>query len=476
MSTDSKAFSSVTNYERVKEQLTLRRHRVLDERDNAIFDALKIIEARSDSYYPAVQSLSREIGWLALIQHQDLVITGTNLIDSATKSTGTQADSTGQVTFTAVVPGEQTITVTIEDTNAALAITADAAAGTIEIVHGSDGGGAGGASTAAEIVAAINADAVAKFMVQATVGTAGDIDADETVTVDGGTGSLPVLQIDTVAVDGSVSKTGITIYTDTAITFDFDATALASGKVYMLRLWVDDVLAYETALVADSEPWGAIGGSFFCKSYDFELDAAGTLPAPLAKDLQTANIAGDFVADVAGGVWALTHDGTSEAQAGQLTFGDQLVFDPTKNPIFEARLKINFDGATFSADQRAVVGLCSAHTNAEDGLDAVVSNLWFRVEGANLNILIESDDGTLDDDDNDSTLDIVDNTYTVFRIDASDLNAVKFYVNGVLITQTLDAGALTNSNMLQPIFCIQRDAGAEAEVMSIDWYRVRAAR
>ena len=263
----------------------------------------------------------------------------------------------------------------------------------------------------------------------------------------------------------------------TGITFDFDARSLTAGKSYVLRLWVDGVLVYQQTLVADSEPWGSgRAGPFFCLSNDFEVAPGGTLPPPLAKDMQTGNITGNYSDDVAAGVYKISHDGTSEAQAGQVTFNDQLVINPTKGPIFEARFKINFAGATFSADQRAVVGLCSVHPNAEDSLDAVISNLWFRVEGASLNIYIESDDGTLDDDDNDSGVDIVDDTFITVRIDASNLDAVKFYVNGALIAQTLDAGALTSANVLQPIFCIQRDAGAEAEVMHIDFYRFRVAR
>ena len=56
----------------------------------------------------------------------------------------------------------------------------------------------------------------------------------------------------------------------------------------------------------------------------------------------------------------MTLAATSEQENITLYFGDQLVIDPTKNVIFEARLKVNFAGAAFSADQRFVVGLAAA--------------------------------------------------------------------------------------------------------------------
>jgi hypothetical protein len=217
------------------------------------------------------------------------------------------------------------------------------------------------------------------------------------------------------------------------------------------------------------------GGSTFVYEQDFPLAASGTIPPPLAKDGQTAGSTGDYLADVAGGVYSLATDATSEAQAIQLTFGNQLIVDPTKGPIFEARVRLNIPGATPSADERWVVGLCSDHTNAEDALDAVVSNAWFRGEGANLNIFAEGDDGTNDDDDNDTTIDYVDNTFLLLKIDMTDLDAVTFSINGT-VRATIDLGALTGSTLLQPIFCYQRDAGAEINLLQVDWFKITQSR
>jgi len=234
----------------------------------------------------------------------------------------------------------------------------------------------------------------------------------------------------------------------------------------------------DPASVADS-PAGSPGlidnARFFSAEDDFILAASGTLRTPLAKDLN-ATASGDFLANTAGGVYALATAAVSEAQAAQLTWANQKMVDPTKAPIFEARVAINMAGAAMTADERWVVGLCSDHTNSEDSLDSVTSNVWFRGEGANLNILIEGDDGTTDTNDSDTLIDYVKNTFMLLKIDMTDLAAVTFYVDGVQCPTTLDVSDLSASTLLQPVFCYQRDAGTEINQLKIDWYRVYCGR
>ena len=217
------------------------------------------------------------------------------------------------------------------------------------------------------------------------------------------------------------------------------------------------------------------GPSTFVKDEDFTQAAGGTLPSTLAKDLHNS-ATGDYLSDAACGVYALATEATSSAESAQLTYGNQLVLNPAKGLVFEARTRLNIPGATPSADERWVIGLCSDHTNAEDALDATVSNVWFRGEGANLNIYVEGDDGTTDTDDVDSGIDYVDNVFMYLKIDMTDLTKIKFYVNSKLVPTTVSAPLLSASTPLQPIFCYQRDAGAEINILEIDWYRVTQAR
>jgi hypothetical protein len=171
---------------------------------------------------------------------------GTNLVGDAEKAVGATENSTGKLTFTSILPGERTITITITDDGGALAVdAADAAAGTITITHGSGGSGAGGVSTAAEIKAAIDAHAEAKYMVAVAVTTADDIDADETVTVEttsADPGTLPHVTLGSVSLLGDTAGFGFTGWTDTALTMDIDPSGFTATEAAMLRFWIDDVL------------------------------------------------------------------------------------------------------------------------------------------------------------------------------------------------------------------------------------------
>lgn len=178
----------------------------------------------------------------------------------------------------------------------------------------------------------------------------------------------------------------------------------------------------------------------------------------------------DYASSVADGVYRLTHSSDSEAQTMRLDFGDSLMLNMSKGPIIRFRVKFNIANATMSADQRAVVGLASAY-NAT--LDDVTTIAWFRIEGANLNIYVEGDDGTTDTDDQDTTVDYVDNVYQILEIDCSSLSAIRFRIYtaaGVLQgTSTVALAALAANTLVQPIVAIQRDAGTEQEVVDIDF-------
>jgi hypothetical protein len=215
---------------------------------------------------------------------------------------------------------------------------------------------------------------------------------------------------------------------------------------------------------------------YFASEDDFVFAAGATLALPGAKTVQ-GSATGDFVANTAGGVYSLATAAVSEAEAAQYTWNDLLLIDPTKTPIFEARVAVNFPGSTIvAALERWVVGLASAHATGQASLDNVVSNVWFRGEGANLNITVEGDDGTTDTDDRDTLVDYVKNTFMLLRIDMTDLTKVAFYVNGVKAPVTVSVPLLSSSTLLQPIFCFQRDSGVTVNQLKVDWYRVYGLR
>jgi hypothetical protein len=211
---------------------------------------------------------------------------------------------------------------------------------------------------------------------------------------------------------------------------------------------------------------------------DFEQAASGTLPAWLAfKDVSVAGTpTKDFDPGAACGTYTFAHDNTDEVQAIGLFGNDQLTVLSTGQPVFQARFKLNFGGATLSADQRFVIGLGSAY-NAN--LDSVANHAWFRVEGASLNLLVESDDGATDTNDQDSGVDIVDNTFITVRIDASDLSSIKFYVDeeagaGFVLRGVTSAAAMTGN--LQVYAIAQKDGGTETDAVTVDYITVSCDR
>jgi hypothetical protein len=159
---------------------------------------------------------------------------------------------------------------------------------------------------------------------------------------------------------------------------------------------------------------------------------------------------------------------TSEANVAGFDREDNLMIDPTKGPIFTCRLKIS--GA--AANTRFIWGLGSAY-NAT--FDSVTSNCWFRIEGNDLTVLAESDDGTTDSDDQDCGVDLVAATYNTFKIDMTDLANIEFWVDDNRV-KTLDASALTASTLLQPCFYIQKSTGTGEQSMTIDYWSVEQAR
>lgn len=210
---------------------------------------------------------------------------------------------------------------------------------------------------------------------------------------------------------------------------------------------------------------------------DFVAAAGTTLPAPWAE--QDTSAAGtpttDYVSGDPQGIYRLATDATNEAQRLTLYFGDNLVIPPTARARFSARIKIDTDSAGgLTADDRIVVGLASAR-NAT--LDSVADHAWFRLEGANQNILCETDDGTTDNDDNDTGVDWAEATYVKLTIDVDVQGDVRFLVDDADVTpETMSLAAAVAGDKLQPFIEIQKDAGTEAHTLDIDWVEVAWVR
>lgn len=160
---------------------------------------------------------------------------------------------------------------------------------------------------------------------------------------------------------------------------------------------------------------------------------------------------------------------TTEVENVCLHFGDALDFDIDSIIRMEFRAKVT---ATLDSATTIVMGLGSARA---DDPDAVAANAFFKLAGANT-LVVETDDGTTDDDDNATGVSLSD-TYKRFVIDFSGGKSdVKFYVDGVRVAGSSTFTMAAYSSGLQPIFQLQKTSDANTDSVTIDYVKVVSRR
>lgn len=164
----------------------------------------------------------------------------------------------------------------------------------------------------------------------------------------------------------------------------------------------------------------------------------------------------------------LTLASTTEVENVCLHFNDALDFDIDSIIRMEFRAKVT---ATLDSATTVVMGLGSARA---DDPDAVAANAFFKLAGSNA-VVVETDDGTTDNDDNATGVSL-SSTYKRFVIDFSGGKSdVKFYVDGVKVgTETFTMSAYSSG--LQPIFQIQKTSDANTDALTIDYVKVVSRR
>ena len=236
-------------------------HAGLQERMDVLRTGIERLEQRATSIFPTILTMSAALSGLSVDEDQEgLVVTGTNFVGGATKSTGTTGAGAGGINWTAVLPGKQTWTLSIASdgglSSHVVVIAVDADEKTIAITYGPS-------TTAAEVIAAVAAnkgDDGAAYIVSGVAIASGAVDADE-CEITGGTGLLPVLTLGETALDGSSAGNGITAYTDTSITFDVASTDLTDGMVYRLGLLAEHGACANEVYVTAGTPGAASLGT-----------------------------------------------------------------------------------------------------------------------------------------------------------------------------------------------------------------------
>jgi hypothetical protein len=143
------------------------------------------------------------------------------------------------------------------------------------------------------------------------------------------------------------------------------------------------------------------------------------------------------------------------------------------------RVTFRLKASAITTNEIAVFGLASAQNDTEN---SVAYNAWFRLDGG-VSVLVETDDGSTDDDDNDTGVDISAGVYKEFVIDFSNgIDDVRFFVTDaggnlrrVLATTTFSMAGATGT-YCQPFVQLHKASGSTTPYVTIDYVDIEYKR
>lgn len=206
---------------------------------------------------------------------------------------------------------------------------------------------------------------------------------------------------------------------------------------------------------------------------EFSDDFVGAAPDAIKWSLNDTSSAGTPTQAYEADETAVTMscDATSEAQVCGYDFGDKLQFDIDDDLVFIARFK----SPTIAANEEVVIGMGAAWN---DTLDSNAAHAWFRLT-ANMDLLLETDDGT-NDESEDSTVNMVADTYLWVKADFADTSNVLFYTGSdgktwtARAPKTFDMSNYTAG--LQPMFAVLKASGTTTPSITVDAIKIFANR
>jgi len=170
-----------------------------------------------------------------------------------------------------------------------------------------------------------------------------------------------------------------------------------------------------------------------------------------------------------GGAAKLTIAATSEAEILTLYQNDVLPYDLTQIQQIWWIAKV----AGIDAVTQLALGIADAQN---DTLDTVATNCWFRIDGtASLtNVVVETDDGVTDDDDNATGI-TLSSTYKKFLIDLTGgLSNIRFYADGMPVgSGTFSMAGVTSGQNVQPFVQLQKASGTGVPSVTLKQFGIQ---
>lgn len=177
-------------------------------------------------------------------------------------------------------------------------------------------------------------------------------------------------------------------------------------------------------------------------------------------------------ADGANGLLSLALDADNNAEDAVLYLNDSRHFNAKADLQVEFRLALSVLPTT---GVTVVFGVAGNHDLDKD---TVAENAWFRLDASGA-LDVETDDTTNDNDDVSTGITLVAGEYHIFRIDFSDLSAVKFFVDGagVATGTTFDMSNLSDSEaILQPYVSLDKASGTGVGTLLLDSVKLWSKR
>jgi hypothetical protein len=177
------------------------------------------------------------------------------------------------------------------------------------------------------------------------------------------------------------------------------------------------------------------------------------------------------VANSAGGVVACTLTTTSEKEDAAIYAGDQLNWDVTKNLVFESRAAMHVVPSAAAVEM--VWGLQSAWI---DGPDNASYYLRFEAKASGL-VNCQSYDGTTTTSVS-SGVTLVADAYHLFRIDATNVADIAFYIDGTRVNAvgSVAFAAVSPNSVLQMYASCYKASGTGVGTLYLDTMAVSTDR
>lgn len=270
----------------------------------------------------------------------------------------------------------------------------------------------------------------------------------------------------TMAMTGvATTDIGRAVFATDENTLTFDPAGAADSNVFVGQIW-----NYRSATEADIL-FNTITGGVVQPSVELIRLFDDFLGAALTARWTTVDV-GDATEgidpDEHGGAMKLLIAATDEAEDAVIYAGDELNFDIDKLQFMRMRAKAITPGTGIAV----VFGMGSAHHLDKD---TMTENAWFRLQ-ASLALLVETDDGTNDEDDTATGVTLVTDVYNDFMIDFRDTADVKFYVNGTQVASGTTFNMSNYSGNLQPYFSCDKASGTGTAQLIIEMLEIIAER